>query len=124
MSESFAGGLVGFFIEVGDPLALSMNPVARQEWADFCQLARDLTNGAGVVPVAQENMPVALPVMARGTYQDFVSMQVARNGDGPMSVNEVMAQFAVPKRTAYHWLAKARNDTLTIVSVTDETQTA
>ncbi len=47
----------------------------------------------------------------RGTYQDFKLAQLARNGNGPMNVNEVMTSFRVPKRTAYRWLSQYREET-------------
>lgn len=60
------------------------------------------------VPMARQESAASTPIAKRGTYSEFVGAQLARNGNGPMSVNEVMAQFAVPKRTAYNWLAKYR----------------
>ncbi len=47
---------------------------------------------------------------ARHTYQEFKLAQLARNGAGPMNVNQVMAQFHVPKRTAYRWLSQYRDE--------------
>lgn len=59
--------------------------------------------------LAKQDAPVAMPIarqdvpeVPRGTYQDFMAMSVAR----PMSAKEVVAQFNVPKRTAYNWLAR------------------
>jgi|GEM_PF-3636483 len=47
----------------------------------------------------------------RGTYLQFKVAQLARNGSGPMSANDVVTQFHVPKRTAYRWLAQYRHET-------------
>lgn len=58
------------------------------------------------VPIARQDSATSTPMAKRGTYGEFVSAQLARNGNGPMSATEVVATFAVPKRTAYNWLAK------------------
>lgn len=73
----------------------------------------------GAVAYGHRDAPVAKPVPGgtdgnadgvpngtRGTYEQFKTAQMARNGDGPMSADEVMATFGVPKRTAYNWLEK------------------
>lgn len=54
-----------------------------------------------------DGVPI-VPMAKRGTYTEFVSVQVARDGNGPMSASEVVAQFGVPKRTAYRWVEKFR----------------
>jgi len=41
-----------------------------------------------------------------GDYLAFRATQMARNGEGPMNAKQVEAQFKVPLRTAYNWLAK------------------
>lgn len=56
--------------------------------------------------MARQDSAIGIQTAKRGTYQEFVGVQMARNGQGPMNANEVMATFAVPKRTAYNWLAK------------------
>ena len=64
---------------------------------------------AKVVPMAQIGNAIGVPIMPmakRGTYTEFISVQVARDGNGPMSAGEVVAQFGVPKRTAYNWISK------------------
>lgn len=58
------------------------------------------------VPLARQESATSTPMAKRGTYPEFVAMQAARNGSGPMSASEVVETFAVPKRTAYNWLAK------------------
>jgi len=58
---------------------------------------------------AQDGNAIGVPIMPmakRGTYTEFISVQVARDGNGPMSAGEVVAQFGVPKRTAYNWISK------------------
>lgn len=44
----------------------------------------------------------------RGNYGDYLAEMARRNGEGPMSVDEVMDTFNVPQRTAYRWIAKER----------------
>lgn len=46
----------------------------------------------------------------RATYNEFKLAQLARNGNGPMNVNDVVTQFNVPKRTAYRWLSQYRDE--------------
>jgi hypothetical protein len=58
--------------------------------------------------IGTPSVPNGTPSVQRGTYQEFLAMQLARNGDGPMPVEQVMAHFGVPSRTAYNWLKKSR----------------
>lgn len=64
---------------------------------------------SGSVPPVQSGTN-GVPTAKRGTYEQFKMAQMARNGDGPMSVDEVVAQFGVPKRTAYNWMAKYKHN--------------
>lgn len=70
------------------------------------RLDSKVAKSVATVPVAQDGSATSTPLATRGTYPEFVAMQLARNGQGPMSAGEVVATFAVPKRTAYNWLAK------------------
>lgn len=60
-------------------------------------------------PTASNDTPTADPA-PRGTYEQFKLAQLARNGAGPVSADDVVAQFGVPKRTAYRWLARYRDE--------------
>jgi hypothetical protein len=112
MGESFAGGLIDYLCAIGDDAASRMCPQAQTEWADFREvfllLSEDISRKAPLSK--EESLPAARANVPRGTYREFLAMQLAQNGNGPMSASEVMAQFVVPKRTAYHWLAKARDE--------------
>ncbi len=84
----------------------------RERYAE--KLAKDLAmpahaNGApsakpapGAVPNDTPNVPPA----QRGTFEQYRLANLARNGSGPMNVAQIMAQFGVPRRTAYNWMQK------------------
>lgn len=83
---------------------------AAQEARVLAKQARQMAKAAApempkVVPEAPEIAPV-VPVVTRGTYATFQVVQAERNGAGLLTASEIVSQFGVPKRTAYHWLAK------------------
>lgn len=75
----------------------------KERWA---MRTKDKPDAVPTLPSGTNGTPMA----KRGTYEQFKTAQMARNGDGPMSVAEVMAQFNVPQRTAYNWMAKYKQN--------------
>jgi len=53
-----------------------------------------------------KRVPLARHWQGAARIKILLAPQLARDGNGPMSAGEVVAQFNVPKRTAYNWLAK------------------
>ena len=87
----------------------------RERYAE--KLAKDLALPASAVnanstptakpaPASVPNDVPNVPPAPRGTYEQFKLANLARNGSGPMNAPQIMAQFNVPKRTAYNWMQK------------------
>lgn len=74
--------------------------VARQEQHKIMQIAQNPVQTP--VQIAQDKMQIA----QRFTYDDFERDQLARNGQGPMPVDEVQERYNQKRRTAYNWLSR------------------
>ena len=79
--------------------------------ADERQVKREAALArARIAAQAAQTTVQPAPAVARpaqtGKYEDFRRVQSARNGVGPMAVQEIMVHFGVSRRTAYDWLKK------------------
>lgn len=85
---------------------------ARQDLADLESQADaiELQKPASVevqgIAEVELQQPAKVQTAKRSDYTEFAAMQSNRNGQGSMSVPEIMQTFNVSQRTAYNWLAK------------------
>lgn len=63
-------------------------------------------HGAPLAEMANDGKADGEPMARQYEYADFKAANLARNGEGPMSVDDVVTKFGTPKRTAYRWVAK------------------